>query len=217
MIVAAGALSHHQRRGPNAPVRRTSAMKALGLAFAGWATVKALRSATDGSPARTRRGRLPEPPPARPAVAPVDPASRSFEPRRVGRAKIGGDAITRSEEELLVERTFRPHERVRLVKRVVTESITQTVELRREELRVERETLDEGERGGALGARAQPLEIVLHEEQVLIEKRVVPRERVRVTKQLITEQRPLSAELRREKIVLEQNLPPANAITTERQ
>lgn len=138
MIVVAGALSHHQRRGPNAPVRRASAIKALGLAFAGWATVKALRSVTDGSPARTRRGRLPEPPP-------------------------------------------------------------------------------EGERGGALGARAQPLEIVLHEEQVLIEKRVVPRKRARVTKQLITEQRPLSAELRREEIVLEQNPPPANAITTERQ
>lgn len=116
----------------------------------------------------------------------------------------GDGEMTRFEEELLVERVFRPRERVRLTRHVVTESVTYTVEVRREELRVEREPVEEIERSGA-PAPEEPIEIILHEEQVVIEKRVLPRERVRISKQMITEERRLEAELRGEEIVLEQD------------
>ncbi len=129
------------------------------------------------------------------------------EPARVGRppaGEEGGTVITRSEEELRVGSTWRPRERVRLHKRVVTETRTYTVELRREELVIEREPASgtEGVQAEA-GADDGLLEIVLHEEEVVVEKRVVPRERVRVRKERITEERPVTAELRREEIDVE--------------
>lgn len=46
--------------------------------------------------------------------------------------------VVRSEEELVVTTRSVPYERVRLVKRVVTETVTRTIELRREELHLER-------------------------------------------------------------------------------
>lgn len=129
------------------------------------------------------------------------------EPAKVGRppgGAEGGTVITRSEEELRVGRTWRPRERVRLHKRVVTETRTYTVELRREELVIEREPAAGTEAVQAEGGAADgPLEIVLHEEEVVVEKRVVPRERVRVHKERITEDRPITADLRREEVDVE--------------
>lgn len=122
----------------------------------------------------------------------------------VGRGPDGTDGamvVTRSEEELLVGRTWRARERVRVRKRVVSETMTYTVEVRREELVIEREPAS-----GSAVPHDQPsdddagLEIVLHEEQVVLEKRVVPRERVRVRKERITEERAVSADLRREEV-----------------
>ena len=109
--------------------------------------------------------------------------------------------MLRSEEELVIERVLRPSERVRLTRHVVVETETHEVEVRREELRVEREPVREGSYDAVTEAAGEePLEIVLHEEQVVIEKRVVPRERVRVTKQLVVDQLAVSAELSREQI-----------------
>ncbi len=56
------------------------------------------------------------------------------------------DAMTRSEEEVSVEPRARPKERVRLKKYVVTEPVTKTVPVRREEIRVERVPVDEEDR-----------------------------------------------------------------------
>jgi hypothetical protein len=53
------------------------------------------------------------------------------------------DAMTRSEEEVSIEPRARPKERVRLKKYVVTEPVTKTVPVRREEIRVERVPVDE--------------------------------------------------------------------------
>lgn len=90
--------------------------------------------------------------------------------------------VVRSEERLTVTTDVVPVERVRLVRSVVTE--LRTVEVRREELRIEREPLG----GEAAAINVGPdgvadlgptyLEIVLHEEEVLT--RTVPRERVRI-------------------------------------
>src|ERR671932_1455217 len=54
-------------------------------------------------------------------------------------------AMVRSEEELVLSTRAVAHERVRLVKRIVTETVSVTTELRREELHVERLPGDGGE------------------------------------------------------------------------
>ena len=58
-------------------------------------------------------------------------------------------AMTRSEEELRVGTTQRETGRVRLRKHIVTENVTQTVPVQREELRVEREPITDANRDAA--------------------------------------------------------------------
>jgi stress response protein YsnF len=147
-----------------------------------------------------------------------------------------------------------PHERVRLVKRVITETVTREVQVRREELHVERLPLDDhaadegaqppaSEAGSAgtggegrfgltqrlsrrlgeglaalerrratmrsgLTAQAEPfddevVEVTLFEEEVVVTKRVVPRERVRLRRAVVSETRELHDELRKERVELQ--------------
>jgi stress response protein YsnF len=60
----------------------------------------------------------------------------------------GDDAMTRSEEEVTIKPQARPRERVRLKKYVVTEPVTKTVPVRREEIRVERVPVEEDDDAG---------------------------------------------------------------------
>ena len=46
-------------------------------------------------------------------------------------------------------------------------------------------------------------EVVLHEEKVVSEKKVVPKERVRLDKDVVTENETVDAELRKERIEVE--------------
>ena len=113
------------------------------------------------------------------------------------------DAMTRSEEELRVGTTERESGRVRLRKYVVEDEVTKTVPVRREEVRVEREPITDANRDQAMSG--PPLsedehEVVLHEEEPVAEKRVVPKERVRLEKDADVEQRTVSDEVRREEI-----------------
>lgn len=114
-----------------------------------------------------------------------------------------GEAMVRSEEELHVTTKRRAVERVRLRKHVVTEYVEQTVPVRREELRLEREAIT-GQNPEGTGEDPEVAdeahEIILYAEEVVIEKRVVPRERVRISKELITEERVVAEELRKERI-----------------
>jgi uncharacterized protein (TIGR02271 family) len=91
--------------------------------------------------------------------------------------------ITRSEEQLQVGFDRVPYRRMRIVKYVTTEETTRTVQVRREELRIEPDDVVDSqpiERWAARLTPDEPLEITLSEEQVVIETRVVPIERVRV-------------------------------------
>ena len=196
------------------------------------------------------------------AAAPMRPApERGHVGGRVDAGTVDDlPSVVRSEEELSVEKKLVPRERVRLVKRVVTETVTKTFEVRREELHIEREPLDdvrsrpaqappakvpgtespagEDEAGGgrlatltgrlpepvrariaslpraALGARVrlaghrgvfedEVTDILLRQEEVVILKRVVPRERVRLRKETVIEQRQVTDDLRREHVDLE--------------
>lgn len=115
------------------------------------------------------------------------------------------DAMTRSEEELRVGTTERETGRARLRKYVVTENVTETVPVQREEVRVEREPITDANAGDAMDGPAiseEEHEVVLHEEEVVVDKRAVPKERVRLDKDTVTEQREVSEEIRSEQVEL---------------
>jgi uncharacterized protein (TIGR02271 family) len=116
------------------------------------------------------------------------------------------DAMTRSEEELRVGTARRERGRARLRKYVVTEEVQQTVPVQREEVRVEREPITEGNADQALAGpdiSEEEHEVTLHEEEVVVEKRAVPKERVRMTKDTVTDEETVSDEVRKERIDVE--------------
>jgi uncharacterized protein (TIGR02271 family) len=113
------------------------------------------------------------------------------------------DAMTRSEEELRVGTTEREAGRVRLRKVVVEDEVTQTVPVKREELRVEREPITDANVDAATDGpdiSEEEHEVVLREEEPVAEKRAVPKERVRLDKDTHTEERQVSDTVRREEI-----------------
>ena len=113
------------------------------------------------------------------------------------------DAMTRSEEELRVGTTERETGRVRLRKYVVEDEVTQTVPIRREEIRVEREPITDANVGNALDGPAiseEEHEVTLHAERPVVEKEAVPVERVRLDKETVTEQAQVSEGVRKEQI-----------------
>jgi uncharacterized protein (TIGR02271 family) len=117
--------------------------------------------------------------------------------------RASDDAMTRSEEELRVGTQARERGRARLRKYVTTEQVTQTVPVQREEVRVEREpitdaNLDAATSGPDLSEAEH--EVVLHEEELVVEKQVVPRGRVRLDTETVTEERQVAEEVRKEQI-----------------
>jgi uncharacterized protein (TIGR02271 family) len=96
-------------------------------------------------------------------------------------------AVTRSEEELLVDTVWRPAERVRLRRRVVEEEVTLTVRVRRELLEIEREPVSRYDPPSREDAIAHPEEIVivLREERPVVGVETVPVERVRVRREIV--------------------------------
>jgi len=116
------------------------------------------------------------------------------------------DAMTRSEEELRVGTTRRERGRARLRKYVVTEEVTKTVPVQREEVRVEREPITDANVGQATDGPAisdEEHEVVLHEEEVVTEKRAVPKERVRMETDTVTDEETVSEDVRKERIDVE--------------
>jgi uncharacterized protein (TIGR02271 family) len=121
-------------------------------------------------------------------------------------ASDSDDAMTRSEEELRVGTRSREVGRVRLRKYVITEQVTQTVPVRREEVRVEREPITDANREQALAGpeiSEDQHEVVLHAEEPVVEKRTVPKERVRLDTATHEEQREITEEVRKEQIDLD--------------
>jgi uncharacterized protein (TIGR02271 family) len=113
------------------------------------------------------------------------------------------DAMTRSEEELRVGTAKRERGRARLRKYVVTEEVQQTVPVQREEIRVEREPITDSNVDRAVDGpeiSEEEHEVVLHEEEPVVEKRVVPKERVRMGKDTRTDDAQVSEEVRKEQI-----------------
>lgn len=122
-------------------------------------------------------------------------------------APAGDDAMTRSEEELQVGKVVEQSGRARLRKYIVTENVQTTVPVQREELVVEREPITDANRDQAISGpelSEDEQEMTLNEEQVVVQKQVVPKERVRVDKTTVTEDQQVAEELRKEQIDLDQ-------------
>jgi uncharacterized protein (TIGR02271 family) len=137
------------------------------------------------------------------------PEGRAGEREATGRDVSGpttDDAMTRSEEELRVGTERREAGRARLRKYVVTEQVTKTVPVQREEVRVEREPITEGNVDRAMSGpeiSEEEHEVVLHEEEPVVEKRAVPKERVRLEKDTEVGEETISEEVRKERIETE--------------
>ena len=113
------------------------------------------------------------------------------------------DAMTRSEEELRVGTTERERGRVRLRKYVTTEQVQRTVPVQRERVRVEREPITDANLDAATSGpdiSEEEHEVTLHEEEPVVEKRVVPKERVRLDKDTVTGEERVTEEVRKEQI-----------------
>jgi uncharacterized protein (TIGR02271 family) len=113
------------------------------------------------------------------------------------------DAMTRSEEEVAFGTTQRETGRARLRKYIVEDEVTQTVPVRREEVRVEREPITDANVGDATSGpelSEEEHEVTLHAEEAVAQKRVVPKERVRLDKDVTTEQRQVSETARKEQV-----------------
>ncbi|MGR6966258.1 DUF2382 domain-containing protein [Geodermatophilus sp. URMC 61] len=128
------------------------------------------------------------------------------EPGVVGRDVSGpttDNAMTRSEERLDVGTRSEEVGRARLRKYVVTENVTETVPVSREEVRVEREPITDANVGQALDGPAiseEEHEVTLHAERPVVDKEAVPVERVRLDKETVTDQERVSADVRKEEI-----------------
>jgi len=127
----------------------------------------------------------------------------------VGRDTSGpttDDAMTRSEEELQVGTQTRERGRARLRKYVTTETQQVTVPVQREQVRVEREPITDANLDAATSGPAiseEEHEVTLHEETPVVEKRAVPKERVRLDTETVTDERQVAEELRKEQIEVE--------------
>jgi len=158
-----------------------------------------------------------EPAVSGPAGGSTVPAAPAARPSRAGPAgppvpRLAGQGpveLVRSEEELRVG-VRRRRRRLRLRKYVVTEYLTRTIPVRREEVRLEEVGApadpvgEPGDQGAVQVAGDRPLvEVVLHREEPVIQLRVVPTERVRLFKDVVTEQRTVTEEIRKEQVDLQ--------------
>jgi stress response protein YsnF len=138
-----------------------------------------------------------------------EPSSRHAAPGTPDRSDGG---MVRSEERLAVGTERVAATRVRVVKYVVTEEVTLTVPVRREEIRIEEVPLDAPDPGpgeslvdsGPAGTGGLPEEIVLHTERPVVSVEVVPTERVRLRTEVVEGQETVSGPVQREQIVVDQ-------------
>jgi uncharacterized protein (TIGR02271 family) len=145
--------------------------------------------------------RLAEGPAAIPAVV-GSPAAATGAGHQ--RERDGEQALTRSEEELEVDTRKVPRGQAGVRKRVVTEQQHRTVPVEREELRIDREPIRAGDGDGDADMSADERTIELREEQPVVDKRVVPKERIRIGKEVVRDHEQVSEPVRKEQVEVKQ-------------
>lgn len=112
------------------------------------------------------------------------------------KARGGTTGVTRSEEQLSVDKRQRESGRVRLHKYVVTEDVDLKVPVKRQVARIVREPASGT---GSIGKESDE-EIVLSEEEVHVDKQVVAKEKVGVETDTVTGEETVRDTVRKEKV-----------------
>ena len=113
------------------------------------------------------------------------------------------DAMTRSEEELDVNKRTRQAGTARLRKWIETEDVELRVPVRREKARLVTEPITDANRDRAMfggDLTTEEHEVVLNEQVVDVDKRVVPKERVRLETETETDEVAVDDTVRKERI-----------------
>lgn len=108
-------------------------------------------------------------------------------------------SLTLAEEQLAIGKRQVETGAAYLRKTVETEHVRQSVPVQREELRVERHALD-ADAATDVQIGADEIRIPLVREELVVEKRAVPVEEVVLRKEVVTEERMVEADLRRERL-----------------
>jgi uncharacterized protein (TIGR02271 family) len=111
--------------------------------------------------------------------------------------------MTRSEEELRVGKTEQEAGRVRLRKYVVEDEVTQTVPVKREEVRLEREPITDANAGAATDGPAiseEEHEVTLHAQRPVVATEAVAVERIKLGTETVTETETVGGDVRKEQI-----------------
>lgn len=174
---------------------------------------------TPSSPDAPANARIDAPAEASPQAA--TDASFAVVPQggRQARAEEGSGEMVLSREELRTGVERWAYQRMRLVTYIVTEDVTFTVPVSRQEVRLEEIPLDEADSAApaAEGALVEDVhEVVLLREQVHFTTTTVPAERVRLVRRIVEGQQLVSVQLRSEQIDLEQAVTPDDADTPAR-
>jgi len=117
------------------------------------------------------------------------------------RGTVGEGDVVRTEEELRVGKRETEAGRARLRKWVETEPVEADVELRRETARVTREPIDQPVSGAELGE--QEVEVPLRQEEAVVDKQAVAKERIGLEKDVESQQESISDEVRKERVDVE--------------
>jgi stress response protein YsnF/sporulation protein YlmC with PRC-barrel domain len=136
------------------------------------------------------------------------------ETRRIAERDGQAASVVLNEERLAVGRRVVDHERLRVRKVIVVEEVTVKVQLRREELEVVREPLEQtGTIASGVDADVDPdlsaggpdlpPDLVLYAEEPVVTTRVVPREQIRFSRHVVTDRVTIAETLRHEDATLE--------------
>jgi len=119
--------------------------------------------------------------------------------------------LTRSEEELNIDKREVSRGEARVSKHVETEHVSEPVTRRREEVVIERRPVEAGARADATIGDSGEIHVPLTEEEVTVEKRPVVKEELVVGKRVVEERDVVEADVRREKFDIDENVTPGSS------
>ena len=92
---------------------------------------------------------------------------------------------------------------VEVTKRIATEQVRESVPVTREEVTIERHPVEAGATGD-VELREDTIRVPVTEEEVIVEKRVVPKEELVIRKEAVQEERVLDDTVRKERIEVDE-------------
>jgi uncharacterized protein (TIGR02271 family) len=129
---------------------------------------------------------------------PRESDARNFYGKRGGTG--GVQRMTLSEEELAIRKQERQAGAVDVSKRVETEHFSQRVPVSHEEVTVEHRAISPGSKPAASDLSNDEVRIPLMAEEATVEKRVVPKEEVVISKKRVQGEQTVEADLKKERV-----------------